>query len=281
MLRQRSRARATNKQTLMADFEGYKRPTSSSLFSSPRLFATITNNPKEPSEADVAVMSPTSILDTKPFSSLRSSFQDSPRGHEAEHRRAWETKLDTRGIADALSVGNSNQNSRGPENPVVLFGSHLRIQIPPLPSSSLSMTDSPKTTMEFGIKNRSSQLGICQSPAAKRSVFEPIGSPGVITGCLSMSEMEMSEDYTCVISHGPVPRTTHIFDNCIVESCSSAVELSALEKQARFSAEKFTVNHYPSQNFLSSCHTCKKNLDQGKDIYMYRLVQFPILTFLR
>lgn len=42
---------------------------------------------------------------------------------------------------------------------------------------------------------------------------------------LSLREMESSEDYTCVITHGPNPKTTHIFDNCIVQNCSVLSEL--------------------------------------------------------
>uniref|UniRef100_U5FYJ6 Uncharacterized protein n=1 Tax=Populus trichocarpa TaxID=3694 RepID=U5FYJ6_POPTR len=43
-------------------------------------------------------------------------------------------------------------------------------------------------------------------------------STKVFSGCLSASEIELSKDYTYVITHGPAPRTTHIFYNCIVES---------------------------------------------------------------
>ncbi|XP_016577279.2 FCS-Like Zinc finger 10-like [Capsicum annuum] len=43
--------------------------------------------------------------------------------------------------------------------------------------------------------------------------------------CEDFGEMESSEDYTCVISHGPNPRTTHIFDNCIVERCCGVRKL--------------------------------------------------------
>ncbi|XP_055831233.1 uncharacterized protein LOC129900308 [Solanum dulcamara] len=38
-------------------------------------------------------------------------------------------------------------------------------------------------------------------------------------------EMESSEDYTCVMIHGPNPKTTHIFDNCIIESCCGVRKL--------------------------------------------------------
>ncbi|KAE8675082.1 hypothetical protein F3Y22_tig00111693pilonHSYRG00007 [Hibiscus syriacus] len=71
-----------------------------------------------------------------------------------------------------------------------------RVQIPPLPPT------------DFGIKTRNSYL----SPT-----FGYPGS-GIYTKDLPVTEMELSEDYTCVISHGPNPRTTHIFDNCVVES---------------------------------------------------------------
>ncbi|KAK4717481.1 hypothetical protein R3W88_015819 [Solanum pinnatisectum] len=43
--------------------------------------------------------------------------------------------------------------------------------------------------------------------------------------CGDFDEMESSEDYTCVITHGPNPKTTHIFDNCIIESCCGVRKL--------------------------------------------------------
>lgn len=54
-----------------------------------------------------------------------------------------------------------------------------------------------------------------------------------------------SEDYTRVIARGPNPRTTHIFDDRVV-----VVE----------------------DEFLRWCHGCSKDLGQGNDIFMYRLV---------
>lgn len=101
------------------------------------------------------------------------------------------------------------------------------------------------------------------------SGMETPNSPRVFAGCLSASEMELSEDYTCVITHGPVPRTTHIFDNCIVESCCGVVGFSTSLKKDnnRFLGDG---SSYPPNNFLSFCSACKNKLEQGKDIYMYR-----------
>lgn len=155
---------------------------------------------------------------------------------------------------------------------MVLFGSQLKIQIPPLPSSVLSPAESPKSPADFGIKTKNPQLGCVSpglSPSSEKFKFGSFNtglktpnSPGVFAGCLSAGDMELSEDYTCVIAHGPNPKTIHIFDNCIVDSCCGVVG-SASNKESEFFA-------YPSEKFLSFCYTCKKNLGHGKDIYMYR-----------
>ncbi|GMJ01151.1 MEDIATOR OF ABA-REGULATED DORMANCY 1 [Hibiscus trionum] len=75
-------------------------------------------------------------------------------------------------------------------------------------------------------------------------------------GCVPITEMELSEDYTCVKSHGANPKTTHIYDNCVVKSCCSGLE------EAECGGK--------SDDFLSFCHTCRKNLEQKIDIYIYR-----------
>ena len=296
MLRKRSRLTTSNKQALMAEhsslqspIDKYRKPTSSSLFISPRLFTS--SIPKSLSETEV-VMSPTSILDSKPFSGFRSPFwseTNAPRTPETETKRHWDN-LDPKGIGlaivDALNEEKSDPKPSKPESRMVLFGSQLKIQIPPLPNSVLSPAESPKSPADFDIKTRNSPLGsfssgFSQSPV-KKSAFgsvnsgtETPNSSRVFTGCLSASEMELSEDYTCVISHGPNPRTTHIFEDCIVESCCGVVGFSGPRKEnGAFTGQSYG---YPSDSFLSFCYSCKKNLGQGKDIYMYRLVQFSFI----
>ncbi|RWV99188.1 hypothetical protein GW17_00037916 [Ensete ventricosum] len=94
-------------------------------------------------------------------------------------------------------------------------------------------------------------------------------SPRVSTGCFPQSEMELSEDYTCVILHGPNPRTTHIYDNCIIESCccdgfaASANEITSSNGQSGY-------DDASSDGFLSFCCGCKKKIVSGEDVYMYR-----------
>uniref|UniRef100_J3N2S3 FLZ-type domain-containing protein n=2 Tax=Oryza brachyantha TaxID=4533 RepID=J3N2S3_ORYBR len=76
---------------------------------------------------------------------------------------------------------------------------------------------------------------------------------------MSPGEMEMSEDYTCVIARGPNPRTTHIFDNRVVRSSGAC-----------FPAEIWLPSAGKDDGFLRYCHGCSKDLGLGKDIFMYR-----------
>lgn len=252
----------------------YQRPVPS-IFSSPRLINAFAS--KGFLMDTEAVLSPTSILDTKPFTASRNPF--SPKSPKPENRAHWE-KLDSRkvglGIIDGL-IDEKPDRVAEPENRVVLFGSQLKIQIPPL---HLSPGESPKSPADFGIKTRNSQLGLLSSGVEKKSPFGSANSgmeypfsPRV----LSASEMELSEEYTRVVSYGPNPRTTHIFDDCIVESCCGVVGFSDRRKGDGFCGDRSM--RYPSENFLSFCCSCKKNLGQGNDIYMYRLEQLnPSLT---
>lgn len=260
----------------MADFT---KPISS-FFSSPRLFTGLTSKGFFENEA---TMSPTSILDSKPFSSLRNSFLSEPNNHktqEPESKRHWD-KLDSKGIGlaivDALIEENPDSVQSRSESRMVLFGSQLKIQIPHLSHSVLSPTQSPKSPADFGIKTRNSQLGSSNSglspSTVNKSAFGSVNtrlgccssSDGVVARCLSTSEMELLEEYTCVICHGPNPKTTHIFDDCIVESCCGVSEAKNDDLIVGDGSE------FSFESFLSFCYTCKKNLDQGKDIYMYRL----------
>ncbi|GFP99822.1 hypothetical protein PHJA_002126300 [Phtheirospermum japonicum] len=132
---------------------------------------------------------------------------------------------------------------------MVLFGSSLKIQVPCV----VSPNESPKSPTNFGINTRNSHLGPF-SPV--KSLFGSSYS-GILSN-LSTSERELSEDYTRVISYGSNPRTTHIFDDCIVESCVGVVKFS----ESRRDNVSFLVRSmsYPSYHFLSFCYECKKNL---------------------
>lgn len=104
------------------------------------------------------------------------------------------------------------------------------------------------------------------------SIATPSDSSNGFIGSLSASEIELSEDYTCVITHGPNPKTTHIFGDCILESHSGCRTDCGGNNREISVAEKCldVPNPYPLKDFLSFCFFCKKKLEEGKDIYMYR-----------
>ncbi|GAV90282.1 DUF581 domain-containing protein [Cephalotus follicularis] len=283
MLRKRSRAKTTSSnQALMADCGTLQSPTDKyrNPTSFPRLFTGFTLKCLTETEA---MMSPTSILDSISFSAFKNPFwpdqPNTPKTPEPVTRHKLDAKGIGLGIVDALNDDQLNTKASNPETRMVLFGSQLRIQIPPLPPSVFSPMESPKSPADFGIKTRDSQLASFPfrlSPTQARNSGSGtsnsgLGTPNsirVFSGSLSANEMELSEDYTCVISHGPNPKTTHIFDDCIVESCCGVNFSSPFRKENGFLANG--SSSYPSESFLSFCYACKKTLGQGKDIYMYR-----------
>ncbi|XP_002516598.3 FCS-Like Zinc finger 10 [Ricinus communis] len=95
----------------------------------------------------------------------------------------------------------------------------------------------------------------------------PAGSTSGFVGSLSASEIELSEDYTCVISHGPNARKTHIYGDCVLE-CYSNEGKEIRMPQAITSS--IIPSPFPSNDFLNFCYYCNRRLDGGKDIYIYR-----------
>lgn len=150
--------------SLSSPTDKYRKPTSS-IFTSPRLFTSFSSKGFTDTES---VMSPTSILDTKPFSALKTPFwsdtrTNTPRTPKPENK-SHRDKLDSRGVVlglvDALTDEKSDPKISKPETRMILFGSQLKIQIPPLPPSVISPNvDPPMSPGDFGIKTRNSQLG--------------------------------------------------------------------------------------------------------------------------
>ncbi|KAL9313346.1 hypothetical protein ACSQ67_018798 [Phaseolus vulgaris] len=154
--------------------------------------------------------------------------------------------------------------------------------------SGLNISFSDSDTDNFAVKDVNFQLS---SPphfiggSQNSNTFPPtkfntntlsISSSNEFIKSLSASEIELSEDYTCVISYGPNPKTTHIFGDCILETHSNAFKIhykneeKEKEKGVNPVANRLgSPNPYPSSDFLSFCHHCNKKLEEGKDIYIY------------
>ncbi|EOA24681.1 hypothetical protein CARUB_v10017953mg [Capsella rubella] len=216
----------------MADHHHHPPPPSSrshcapSLFSSPtNKFRFFTSKLTPPFDSDFSLLSPTSILeaDSSLFSSrnTHSSFEPTAPFPQRFH------PPDTFGLADLVKHRDTNTNK-----PVNKFGSKLRVHIP---------------SAVFG-----TNTAIRYPPHGQGQL-----SPCVQTKVLSVSDVDQTEDYTRVISYGPNPTITHIFDNSVfVEATHCSAPLPPLA--------------FRTESFLSYCHTCKKSLDHKQDIYIYR-----------
>jgi len=96
-------------------------------------------------------------------------------------------------------------------------------------------------------------------------------------GSLSAREIELSEDYTCIISHGPNPKRTHIFGDCVLECHNSDLTEFSMKEEPAFKAYQVPTfsegsSPYHSDNVLSFCYSCNKKLVREEEIYRYRFV---------
>ncbi|CAA7403043.1 unnamed protein product [Spirodela intermedia] len=301
----RKRSRPAQKEQTMADSEAVRRPRSTSFFNLPGLFVGFS---KGTGDSDSA-RSPISPLDLKVFSGLSGHFGRSPRSPASFEgpRKSWDSDRVGLGLIDSLS--DKLPPCRGPpllgpsESRSILLGSQMKIISIPSPRTrfdhllSEGSATSPKSLPKnyvissHGHARAGSPLLCPDSSETRQELSSEILHPTVdcsagsvpfsrgFVGSLSASDIEQSEDYTCIISHGPNPKTTHIFGDCILESDTS--ELAAFigdtnmqgEEERRGSSWMLDCAEdlvpLPSEDFLSVCYSCKKKLD-GKDIYMYR-----------
>eukprot|EP00252_Welwitschia_mirabilis_P019069 TRINITY_DN4322_c0_g1_i1.p1 TRINITY_DN4322_c0_g1~~TRINITY_DN4322_c0_g1_i1.p1 ORF type:complete len:270 (-),score=25.61 TRINITY_DN4322_c0_g1_i1:967-1776(-) len=83
-----------------------------------------------------------------------------------------------------------------------------------------------------------------------------------------VSDLEYSESYTCVTTHGPESVTRRVY---VSSEKVEDIHSSKMCKKAIFEASSFTEEpSFPSTDFLSACFLCRRSLCPGKDIYMYR-----------
>lgn len=113
----------------------------------------------------------------------------------------------------------------------------------------------------------------------------PIESSQGYVGSLSAKEIELSEDYTCIISHGPNPKTIHIFGDCILECHTNELSNFGKKEESGITLPQVDKNLKgltpdSSNGVLKFGYTCKKKLEEGEDIYINRFVPNIYLQFL-
>ncbi|XP_066367943.1 FCS-Like Zinc finger 10-like [Miscanthus floridulus] len=278
------------------------------LFAVPRLLVGLGGPPRCRAAPDcdspTAARSPTSPLDLRaPFAALGGSLLRSPR---SPRTRSWDShRLGLGGLVDddALAEPAAASNNR-------LFGPQARqpFKLPQRLAKPLTTTqprDCAHASLELG--NVGTAAASCNPVPCSRSYGDvksgpevtvlggappgasshhadlgkfpapgslpaSIGGPRRYVGSVSATEAEQSEDYTCIIAHGPNPKTTRIFGDCILEPCTLGDGVDAME--VKEGAESYWLvkcfdDGEPGEEFLSSCVSCKKKLD-GNDSCIYR-----------
>ncbi|KAG2380503.1 uncharacterized protein HKW66_Vig0172820 [Vigna angularis] len=121
------------------------------------------------------MMSPTSILNSNPFSGFKNPFwfeTNSPKTPGGEHKRHWD-RLDSKGVGLGLVHALVDEEkqievSSKHESRMVVFGSQLKIQIPPL-----STTESSKFVAE---KGNFSHGSLCMGKSASGVAASNLGA---------------------------------------------------------------------------------------------------------
>lgn len=250
------------------------------------LLIGLNNNKKCISDSDF-VRSPKSPLEFRILCTMADSFfLRSPRSSLTAHLNCC--------CGPAAKVGLSIVDSLGDDRcllPDVVFGPALRIKCSeirekhpklfPLAKSMkiekersgvvFEIGDNSSEDEPIGLRNRSFSANDClrktrvlsRSKLGAEGDFQGSGSENAFSSCLSEDDME---DYTCIIAHGPNPKTTHIYGDRVLECHTNEFKGDDDNKEKTIETE--------FDNFLSICNFCNKKLGGDDDIYMYRCVLF-------
>lgn len=278
---------SNNQMVSGSDFSSNK-PDLSGL-KSHRIIATVLEG-KSPSDYETA-WSPTSPLDFRVFSSFGNPFGGSfpSRSIRKMHQKSWDSGKVGLSILDSLDdhhIDSSRILLPSPDSKNIIFGSLMRngnnpkCHKPHLPypmvedfhvqpfakivTQKVDVIEVDSSNRNIGVKNKNA----CQ--VMKQSL-------GSLDGDIE-SDIEISEDYTCVTSHGSNPKITHFYGDQVQESVEHNVMKKGCcggdKKESLFVIAPLDLNTdndlIHSSDFLSYCWSCSKKLGMGKDIYMYR-----------
>nr|ACG47981.1 hypothetical protein [Zea mays] len=239
-------------------------------------------------DSPMAARSPTSPLDLRPFASLLRSPR-SPRTRSWDSHRLGLGGLVDDTLAEPAACARSRLLGLGPQarqpfklpqrlvKPLATQPrdcSHASSELgnvgtaagcKPLPCSRSygDVKSGPEVTVPGGAPpGTSSHLADVGKFPAPGSLPVSIGGPRWYIGSVSATEVEQSEDYTCIIAHGPNPKTTRIFGDCILEPCTPSVSdgdgMDAME--VKEGAESYwLVKCFDASEpgeFLDSCISC-------------------------
>ncbi|KAL0724478.1 hypothetical protein Bca4012_039077 [Brassica carinata] len=239
--------------------------SSAPLFSIPRFLIS--------KDSDGAGRSPTSPLDFTLFSGLfspRSPAAPPPSSPRFAHRNRW--ACDKVGLS---LLSSSVGEEEGLFN--IVLAPRIKPRMFGLKSNSLPKNYAPPSSMSSDTDPLpcDSVTGVEEehdSPRRSSSSPMDIISSQAYSRSLSAREMALSEDYTCIISHGPNPKTTHIFGDCILDCDPKELETKDETEKTEGDDDSFICLctdkaqnhiHMDSSEALSAAAATEKESDKG------------------
>ncbi|CAH8281806.1 unnamed protein product [Eruca vesicaria subsp. sativa] len=220
-------------------------------------------NSKSLSDYETA-WSPTSPLEFRLFLGNPFGGSSSLRSISRMQQRSWDSGKVGLSIVDSLDDHHTDSSRillPSPDSKNLIFGSLMMRTGNNNPFAKSPMV---KDAGDISVNNNDTCQVINQTQGS--SLNEDIES-----------NIENSEDYTCVISHGPNPKTTHIYGSQVLELREhNEIEKGICEdkKESIFVIAPLDLtsiaDELPPNDYLSFCSFCSKKLGMGKDIYMYR-----------
>ncbi|XP_010419717.1 PREDICTED: uncharacterized protein LOC104705412 [Camelina sativa] len=249
---------------------------------------------KCPSDYESA-WSPTSPLDFRLFSSFGNPFgSSSSRSIWKGKQKSWDSGKVGLSILHSLDDDDHHTDSSrivlpSVDSKNIIFGSLMRsgnpkCQNPHLLSQPFAKALMPNVVFEIGHDvidvvelRKSGSVDAAGNSIVNNNACQVIEeAPGSLNG-RTESDIEISEDYTCVTQHGPNPKTTHFYGDQVLESVEhneSNNRCCRNKKESIFAIASpdltTPVDVLPPSDFLSFCYGCNKKLGLGKEIYMYR-----------
>lgn len=254
----------------------------SGFFRVPGLFVRLSTKGLLDSES---IWSPTSPLDSKVFSVLGSTIVSSPRSPGPYWPQPKRLDLDCNRVGLRL-VGSLNDESitASGSSRKLLLGPEMRVNVPSskthlhVEENSLQAPVNPcyelnqqESVLELTLSEPIDQY-MPNSPHFPSSNSQPMlddASDGFICN-QSMNEITQSEEYTCVISRGPDPKTTHIFRDRVLETRTNCSPVEDVEGSPFVAEPSQDLPIYKfCDDIFSVCCSCNEKLSEGKDIYIY------------
>lgn len=270
---------------------------SAPLFSIPGFFVGFGAKGTQDSDAG---KSPTSPLDFGVFANFGGLFSPrspAPSSPRFGQRNKW--VCDKVGlsvlssIASSIREGDEGQSDYSFRRENILLAPQIKVNVNRRPELSSELFDDPciksnSLPKNYAAASLSDAVNIHPHPcdsitdvwdtivveernSPRRSSSSPMDiiSSQASSHSLSGREMALSEDYTCIISHGPNPKTTHIFGDCILDCDPKELGGLGTKEEIEKPEGDDSVPNFPDDSFSRLC-SCTGKPQDCQNIHIHR-----------